>query len=175
MPFWVTVRKLNVTDRRTDRRTDGQTDGQTDRQTDGGRCNISRPGPSAPWEIITNQFLRKCSKVQKGHKFPISTLFNISIIQKKHEEKIKWEIIVSYSQIFVSRNVGNSIKCEKNITPPAQTTPTFEIQNQNKGIEDIMDIDSNCPYLLFGETTSHLTSKLNVMDGRTDGGFNIFF
>ena len=40
-----------------------------------------------------------------------------------------------------------------------------------------MDIDSNCPYLLpvFGETTSHLTSKLNVMDGRTDGGVSIFF
>ena len=79
---------------------------------------------------------------------------------------------------FFSRNVGNSIKCEKNITPPPPppTTPTFEIQNQNKGIEDIMDIDSNCPYLLlvFGETTSHLTSKLNVMDGRTDGGFNFF-
>ena len=35
-----------------------------------------------------------------------------------------------------------------------------------------MDIDSNCPYLLpvFGETTSHLTSKLNVMDGQTDRG-----
>ena len=32
-----------------------------------------------------------------------------------------------------------------------------------------MDIDSNCPYLLFGETTSHLTSKLSVTDGRTDG------
>ena len=79
-----------------------------------------------------------------------------------------------------SRNVGNSTKCEKNITPPPpQTTPTFEIhnQNQNKGIEDIMDIDSNCPYLLpvFGETTSHLTSKLNVMDGRTGGSilFNV--
>ena len=43
MRFWVTVRKLNVTDRRTD--------GQTDGQTDGGRCNISRPGPSAPREI----------------------------------------------------------------------------------------------------------------------------
>ena len=30
-----------------------------------------------------------------------------------------------------------------------------------------MDIDSNCPHLLlvFGETTSHLTSKLNVIDG----------
>ena len=40
-----------------------------------------------------------------------------------------------------------------------------------------MDIDSNCPYLLpvFGETTSHLTSKLNVMDGRTEGGVSIFF
>ena len=42
-----------------------------------------------------------------------------------------------------------------------------------------MDIDSNCPYLLpvFGETTSHLTSKLNVMDGPTDGqtgGFYFF-
>ena len=42
-----------------------------------------------------------------------------------------------------------------------------------------MDIDSNCPYLLpvFGETTSHLTSKLNVMDGQTDrrtGGFYFF-
>ena len=72
---------------------------------------------------------------------------------------------------YFSRNVGNSIKCEKNITPP----PTFEIQYQNKGIEDIMDIDSNCPYLLpvFGETTSHLTSKLNVMDGQT-GGFLFF-
>ena len=31
---------------------DGQTDGWTDGQTDGrGRCNISRPGPSAPQEI----------------------------------------------------------------------------------------------------------------------------
>ena len=79
---------------------------------------------------------------------------------------------------FFSRNAGNSIKCEKNITPhPPQTTPTFEIQIQNKGIEDIMDIDSNCPYILpvFGETTSHLTSKLNVMDGRTDRwGVSIF-
>ena len=64
-------------------------------------------------------------------------------------------------QDFFSRNVGNSIKCEKNITPPPppKPPPHFEIQNQNKGIEDIMDIDSNCPHLLFGETTSHLTSK----------------
>ena len=60
---------------------------------------------------------------------------------------------------FFSRNVANCIKCEKNITPPPpQTTPTFEIQNQNKGIEDIMDIDSNCPSLLFGETTHRQTN-----------------
>ena len=38
-------------------------------------------------------------------------------------------------------------------------TPTFEIQNQNKGIEDILHIYSHSPYLLFGETTSHLTSE----------------
>ena len=35
MRFRVTVRKLNVMGR-----------------TDGGHCNISRPGPSARWEII---------------------------------------------------------------------------------------------------------------------------
>ena len=37
MRFRVTVRKLNITNRRTDR----WTDGQTDRETDRGRCNIS--------------------------------------------------------------------------------------------------------------------------------------
>ena len=42
MRFWVTVRKLNVTDR--------QTDGKTDRRT-GGCCCISRPRPPAPREI----------------------------------------------------------------------------------------------------------------------------
>ena len=68
-------------------------------------------------------------------------------------------------RIFYSRNFC-FYKCwkyhkmrEKYYTPPPQTTPTFEIKNQNKGIEDILDIDSHCPYLLFGETTSHLTSK----------------
>ena len=54
MHFWVTVRKLNVTGRQTDRRTDRQTDGQTD----GGRCNISRPGPSAPREIIKSKHVK---------------------------------------------------------------------------------------------------------------------
>ena len=35
-----------------------------------------------------------------------------------------------------------------------------------------MDIGSNYPYLLpvFGETTSHLTSKQDVMDGQAGGG-----
>ena len=36
--------------------------------------------------------------------------------------------------------------------------PTLEIKNQNKGMKDILDIDSHCPYLLSGETTFHLTS-----------------
>ena len=57
MRFLVTVRKLNVTDRQTDRRTDRRTDRQTDGRT-GGRCNISRPGPSAPREIIKYIFER---------------------------------------------------------------------------------------------------------------------
>ena len=44
---------------------------------------------------------------------------------------------------------------EKHDPPPKKkTTHTFEIKNQNKGIEDILYIDSYCPYLLFGETTS---------------------
>ena len=43
-------------------------------------------------------------------------------------------IFVLFPELFVSRNVGNSIKCKKNINPP----PTFEIKNQNKGIEDIL-------------------------------------
>ena len=56
-----------------------------------------------------------------------------------------FSINVCIPRIYFSRNVVNSIKCEKNITPPPpppQTTPPFEIQNQNKRIEDIMDIDS---------------------------------
>ena len=59
------------------------------------------------------------------------------------------------------------IKHEENIKnidpPPPSTTPhphTLGIQDQNKGMEDILDIDSHCPYchLLSGETTFHLTS-----------------
>ena len=38
---------------------DGQTDGRTDGRTDGGRCNISRPGPSAPREIIKYQLVKE--------------------------------------------------------------------------------------------------------------------
>ena len=48
MRFWVTVRKLNVTD--------GQTDGQTDRQTDRRRRGALQylPGQGAGGEIINN-------------------------------------------------------------------------------------------------------------------------
>ena len=44
--------------------------------------------------------------------------------------------------------------------PPPPPIDMFEIKNQNMGIEDYIGyIDSHCPYLLFGETTSHLTIK----------------
>ena len=39
--------------------------------------------------------------------------------------------------------------------PKKKPNPTFEIQNQNKGIEDILDTDSHCPYL-------HYLEKLNI-------------
>ena len=38
--------------------------------------------------------------------------------------------------------------------PPKKQHPHILDKNQNKGIEDILYIDSYCPYLLFGETTS---------------------
>ena len=44
--------------------------------------------------------------------------------------------------------------------PPPPPIDMFEIKNQNKGIEDYIGyIDSHGPDLLFGETTSYLTSK----------------
>ena len=60
---------------------------------------------------------------------------------------------------------------EKHDTPPPHSLPpppVWDTKSQNKGIEDIMDIDSNCPSLLFGETTSHLPSKWR-------GTFQYFF
>ena len=42
---------------------------------------------------------------------------------------------------------------------PTGSEGNTTIKNQNKGMDDILDIDSHCPYLPFGETTSHLTSK----------------
>ena len=53
MRCWVTVRKLNVTDRRTDRQTDGRTDGWT-----GGIAISPIPGPTAPARDKKNNFSR---------------------------------------------------------------------------------------------------------------------
>ena len=62
---------------------------------------------------------------------------------------------VFYTIFFIFFDVGNSMKREENMKylhpPPPQTTPTFQIKNQNKGIEDIMDIDSNCVPLYYLE------------------------
>ena len=58
----------------------------------------------------------------------------------KREENMKWERMVLKISVFDT------------LPPP---TPTLGIKNQNKGMEDILDIDSHCPYLLSGETTFH--------------------
>ena len=47
---------------------------------------------------------------------------------------------------------------EKPYTPLPNHPHIWDTKSE-QGNRDIMDIDSNCPYLLFGETTSHLTSK----------------
>ena len=68
-----------------------------------------------------------------GYRFPLS-LSTIVFLSKKI-------FCFLFPEFILFRNVGNSIKCKKNITPPPpppQTTPTFdmfEIKNQ-KGIED---------------------------------------
>ena len=43
--------------------------------------------------------------------------------------------------------------------PPPKPPPHL----RKKGIEDILDIDSHCPYLLFGETTSHLAVSHEIL------------
>ena len=119
-------------------------------------CNILQQGNSVAQDLpgseanTTNLFF-----IYIGYRFPLS-LSTIVFLNKKI-------FCFLFPEFIFSRNVGNSIKCKKNITPPPQTTPTFdmfEIKNQNKGIGDIIwDIDCHCPYLLFGATTSHLISK----------------
>ena len=99
-----------------------------------------------------------------GYRFPLSLSTGTIVFLNK---KI---ILFFIPRIIFSRNVGNSINARK-ILPPPPPPPIdmFEIKNQNKGIEDYIGyIDSHCPYLLFGETTSHLTSKWR-------GTFQYFF
>ena len=63
---------------------------------------------------------------------------------------------------FCSRNVGNSRKCEKNITPPPPPNHPHiwdtKSEQGNRGYNGYR-FQLSCPHLLFGETTSHLTSK----------------
>ena len=51
----------------------------------------------------------------------------------------KTKIYFVIPRIIFSRDVGNSIKCKKNITPPPQTTPTFDMfeiksEHGNRGL-----------------------------------------
>ena len=59
-------------DGQTDRQTDGRTDRRTNRQTDRGHCNISRPGPSAPREIIN--IITRSSEKSTKHNINLSQL-----------------------------------------------------------------------------------------------------
>ena len=68
-----------------------------------------------------------------------------------------------FPELFVSRNGGNSIKCKKNMIPPPpnkKTTHTFEIRNHNKGIEDILYIDSYCPIYYLEKPPPYLSSGI---------------
>ena len=106
------------------------------------------------------------------HKWPINVwLIIINITRQLGRPEISRQQIQKltpqlnlFPELFVSRYVGNSIKCKKNITP--QTTPTFdmikpggEIKNQNKGIEDYIGYIFPLSLSTIGETTSDLTSK----------------
>ena len=72
-------------------------------------------------------------------------------------------ILFFVPRIIFSRDVGNSIKCKKNIIPPPNHPHIWYVWDKKSEhrIEDYIGyIDSHCPrYLLFGETTSHLTIK----------------
>ena len=65
-----------------------------------------------------------------------------------------------FPEFLFSRNVENNIKCKKNITP-TPNYPTFEIQKSEQGNRGYIGyiIPLFLFNLLFGETTSHLTSK----------------
>ena len=49
--------------------------------------------------------------------------------------------IFFFLMLEIAWNAKKTWNFEEKKSPP----PPIEIQNQNKGIEDIMDIDSNCP------------------------------
>ena len=61
---------------------------------------------------------------------------------------------------------------KKNLFTPPLPPPTLGIKNQNKGIEDILDIDSHCPYpglalagrqVAIGSCSSHSAIKIFLL------------
>ena len=93
-----------------------------------------------------------CFFIYIGYRFPLS-LSTIVFLNKKIFSFL-------FPEFIFSRNVGDSIRCKQNITPPPPPEPPPHLicLRSNKGIEDYIGyIDSHCPYLLFGETASHLT------------------
>ena len=131
MRFWVTVRKLNVTDRQTDRR--------TDRRTDGGRCNISRPGPSAPREItrqlISHEQVQKLTPqfllyIYIGYRFPLS----LSTIWGNHLPVILciWEVnssVECVQHLPYTHNVKVPVSCPLGPDETEECDHTIKVLN----------------------------------------------
>ena len=95
MHFWVTVRKLNVTD--------GQTDRWTDRRMRG-CCNISRPGPLARQEIIRGY------KMLFGWKCSCSGVWRVSNFNSRvplGEYLCKILYLVEYTEFMLSGSTAD--------------------------------------------------------------------
>ena len=76
-----------------------------------------------------------------------------------HPHKNQKKKTLNYNIFFIpriifSRNIGNSIKCQKNITGNTRP-PHLRSEQGNRGYIGYI---FHCLYLLFGETTSHLIS-----------------
>ena len=74
-------------------------------------------------------------------------------VQKRTPPSLSRQGLLSISLFLKNIFQTNSNIQSLYTLPPPTPLPTFGIKNQNKGMEDILDIYSHCPYLLSGETT----------------------
>ena len=115
---------------------DGQTDGQTDGRTDGGRCNISRPGPSAPREIITYSWCHVLwernwlgfSNLQMWHT-NIGKRSELPILSQpkfRHSWTHMSVVVLAINTYLLFCTLWNQICCERNTHVNVIISPKFE-------------------------------------------------